>query len=162
MNPSEIKLQIDQLLLTVPELAEDEVLRADMLEAETKLNDFMRMVERKRQEAVQMVAGIKSGMDELGQRRQRFERRDEALRSLMFKLMQWANLPKMELPEATISIRAGVPKVVIVDEAELPKGMLRIVKEPDKLKIKAALQDGKNVKGAALSNAEPCLSIRIK
>ena len=160
-NPSHIKLQIDQLFLQYPDLQEDEILRADMLEGSTDLNDFLRATERKRQEAVSMAEAIDINMEALNQRRNRFKHRDEALRSLMFKLLEWGNLKRVELPEATISIRAGTPRVVIVDEAAIPDALCRFRREPDKVKIKAALADGE-VNGAALSNAEPTISIRVK
>ena len=42
-----------------------------------------------------------------GERKARMIRREEAMRTLMFAVMEAANLRKVELPEATISLRAG-------------------------------------------------------
>ena len=50
------------------------------------------------------------------------ERRDEALRNLTAQVLETANLRKVELPEATISVCNGVEKVVINDEASVPRG----------------------------------------
>ena len=74
--------------------------------------------------------------------------------------MQTANLAKAELPEATLSIRQGTPKVVIINEREIPDEFMRIKKEPDKTRIKAVMTAGEVVSGCALSNAEPSLTIR--
>jgi hypothetical protein len=44
----------------------------------------------------------------------------------------------------------------------LPATFVRIKREPDKARIKVALQDGTSVPGATLSNAEENLTIRTK
>ena len=69
---------------------------------------------------------------------------------------------RIELPEATLSIRVGMPKVVVTDEAVLPDTLCRIKREPDKTKIKESLLAGNAVEGAVLSNAEHTLTIRTK
>ena len=85
------------------------------------------------------------------------------MRALMFSALQWADLRKAELPEATLSIRDGVAKVVIVDEAQIPDDFMRIRKEPNKTAIKDALISGmQEVPGAAMSNIEPVLMLRVK
>lgn len=163
LDPAIIKMQIDQLILAYPELAEDEILRADMLEAETELHAFLRLIERKREDAVALLRGLESVVEDAKQRLARFDRREKAMRHLLFSAMQWADLHKIEMPEATLSIRQGTPKVVITDEAAIPAEYMRVKKEPDKTLIKAALADGfTNVPGATMSNAEPTLSVRVK
>ena len=69
--------------------------------------------------------------------------------------MNTAELKRAELPEATLSVRSGQPKVLIINEQEIPDEYMRIKKEPDKTRIKAALSGNQNVPGAALSNVEP-------
>lgn len=161
-DPSIICKQIDNLLIQFPELQEDEVLRADMLEGSTDLNAFLIQVERQRRDATTLADAIGIYVDELRSRKARFERRDEAFRSLMFKLLEWANLKKVELAEATISIRQGTPKVIVTDESMVPDIFCRFKREVDKVKVKEALAAGKKVKGAELSNAESTLAIRTK
>lgn len=162
LDPNIIKQQINNLLLQFPEMEEDETLRADMIEGGTDLHDFLRMIERQRQQATHMAGAIASNIAELGLRQERFERREQAIRTLMFKIMQYAHQRNAELPEATISIRAGTQKVIITDEALITPDYIRIVQSPDKTKIKEALTSGQDVSGAELSNAEPTLSIKTK
>jgi len=162
LDPSIIRQQIDNLLQAFPELQEDETLRSDMLEGSTDLFEFLRELERKRQEAVAMKEALASNIETLKSRSARFERRDEGIRSLMFKLLEWAKQRKAELPEATLSIRAGVPRVIITDEKKIPKAFQRITIEPNKALIKEALSGGKKVAGAELSNAPETLSIRVQ
>ena len=162
LDVSTIRAQIDSLIAAHPEIDEDEVLRADMIEGETDLHEFLRDIERKRRNADTFVDALAIEITTLRDRRARFERRDQALRALMFNLLQWAEVKKVELPEATISIRAGQQKVIVEDENAIPDEYCRIIREPDKIKIKAALLEFKSVAGAALSNAEPTLAVRIK
>jgi hypothetical protein len=162
LDPAAIKHQIESLLISYPELADDEVLRADMIEGSTDLVEFLRKLETARQQATATAAAIGTLIDNWRQRQSRFERRDQAIRDLMLQLLQAAHLRKLELPECTLSIRIGVPRVIIVDETEIPDEYLRIVSSPDKTKIKAALSEFKPVPGATLSNAEDNLTVRIK
>jgi hypothetical protein len=69
---------------------------------------------------------------------------------------------KVELRQATLSIRAGTPRVIITDEARLPEDCIRIKREPDKVAIKEHLARGEPVAGAEMSNREEVLAVRIK
>jgi len=108
-----------------------------------------------------LIDGIDVKLAELKERKQRFLDRDAAMRRIMFSVMNFADVPKIELPEATIAIRKGTAKVIILDEAAIPDSLCRITREPDKLAIKEALKTD-FVPGAALSNAEAVLTIRTK
>lgn len=162
LDPSQVRQQIDNLIMQFPELHEDDILRANMIEAETDLHELLRMLERKRQEAACLAGSIATNIAELGNRQGRFERREQAMRTAMFKLLQWAEVRKAELPEATISIRNGTQRVIITDEANIDDILCRFTRAPDKTKIKELLTAGNPVRGAELSNAEPTISIRTK
>jgi hypothetical protein len=153
---------ITALLLANPELDEDEVLRGDMVEGETGAFEFMSRIVRLIGATQAIAAGTADYIGELQERKARLERREHSLRTLITKVMNAAAISKAELPEGTISIRPGAPKVVIINEQEIPIEFMRIKKEPDKLRIKAALSAGENVQGTALSNAEPHLAIHVK
>ena len=162
LDPAIIKQQVDNLIVSYPDLVEDDVLRADMIEGSTDLIEFLRRMERRRQEACTLAEAVAANIDALRARMARFEQRDQAIRNLMFKMLQLAQLKKLELPEATLSVRIGVPKVIITDEAALPDEFCRIKREPDKPKIKDALSNFDAVPGATLSNAEDTIAIRVK
>lgn len=154
--------EITALLLAHPELDEDEVLRADSIEGETTAFEFLSKIVRLIGATQAIATGTAEYIGELNERKARLERREMALRSLIFKVMNTVELRKAELPEATLSVRNGTPKVVIVNEHEIPVEFFRIKKEPDKSRIKAALVAHEHVPGAALSNAEPTLAILTK
>ena len=160
MHVDQIRQDISNLLLAYPDLAEDDVLRADMIEAQTRAYDFLGLLEAKRQDALIFVDGIKARIKELRERLERMERRDEALRGAMRKVLEAANLKKVELPGVTIAMRLGTPHVIITDEPSLPEYYVRIKREPNKTLIGAALKAGTTIPGAELSNAEPVLWIK--
>jgi len=162
LDPQIIAQQIEQLILLYPELADDEQLHADMIEGETDAFDFIRLVENMRREATMMAGGIAGTIAELEVRQTRYTRKEQAMRALAFKIMQRADLRKVELPEATYSVRNGIAKVLVTDETQLPDDCVKVTRAPDKTAIKDKLSSGQTVPGAELSNAEPSLSIRTK
>lgn len=162
LDPAIIKRQIDNLFVECPELHEDDQLRADMIEGSTDAEEFLRMIERSRQSTAALAGALVATITENELRLARFERREQAYRKLIFRIMEAADLKKWELPEATISIRNGSPKVIVTDEKVLPDAVCRFRREPDKTKIKSWIESGQSVPGAVLSNPEPALSIRTK
>ncbi len=167
VDPHFLSAQIAALRLQFPELAEDEDAWSLTIESETDVPDVLARIERRRREALAMagkVAGYIAGLGiaDLEIRQARFERQAEAMRELAFKIMQMADVRKVELPETTFSIAAGQPKVVITDEAVLPDALCRITRSPNKTKIAEWLKTGTAVPGASLSNAEPHLTIRTR
>ncbi|MBA3241602.1 MAG: siphovirus Gp157 family protein [Acidobacteria bacterium] len=158
----EIRRQVAQLILLHPQLAEDEVLRADSIEGETNLFELMDVLIDKMQDADAMVEAIQRRAEKITNRQERYLNRKLAMRDLIFTLMQAADVTKIERPEATLSIRKLAAKVVITDEESLPPYYLRNNPTPDKTKIKEALQLGEEIPGACLSNGSVSLSVRVK
>jgi hypothetical protein len=164
LDPTFVRAQIELLRHTHPGIwdAGDETLLIDMLEGETGLREFLETGLDHKLKSEELIDGIGIRMDNAKARRDRFEQRSDAVRSLMFKLMTHAGLRRVVLPEATLSIRAGVPRVIITDEARLPPDCVRVRTEPDKVAIKERLARGEPCPGAELSNSEPTLAVRVK
>lgn len=144
-----------------PELADDEVLRADTLVGCTDADQVLRKLVLELITASAMAEGVTEVIGKLKDRQERFERRQEAIRSLMQRVMDAAQISKLQLPEATLSMRPGVQRVVITDERSIPDRFLITTTNISKAMIKDALKDGETVPGASLSNAEPTLSVRL-
>lgn len=83
------------------------------------------------------------------------------MRALAMKLLYVADVEKLTLPEATYSMRAVPPAVVILDEDQLPDAACKFTRVPDKTAIKSMLDVGE-VPGATMSNGGRTLSIRVK
>jgi hypothetical protein len=143
-----------------PELMEGGILTENMVEGSTSLPELMDKLLGAIRETNTLNTALEGEISFLEKRHQRFSERVSKLRETIFKLMQIANLKKLERPTGTLSIANGRPKVIITDESLIPSGFMRIKKEPDKVFIGDALREGNIVPGATLSNAEPRLVIR--
>lgn len=163
LDPRIVKQQIDNLRAAYPELIEDDDTWLLAIESETELDRLLTLIVRQIEDAKALVAGTSERMTELQQRSERFQHRVQTLRNVAFKMLDVAGLPKVELPEATLSIRKGQPQLVgEADPATLPDDFCKISRALDRTKIKDALKAGRTVPGFELSNSPPSLSIRIK
>lgn len=72
-----LRAEIETLIRHYPEIAEDEVLRADMLDGETALSDVLTDLIRMGEDAKAMSTATKARQDDLKARAQRFDRRVE-------------------------------------------------------------------------------------
>ena len=163
LDPRAIRLQVENLKLIHGALLDDEEAWIASLESETNVSELLTTIVRRIEDTKALVIGTKDRFEELKERKDRFERRVDALRELAFKVMETAEVAKLELPEATLSLRAGTQQLVgEADPAELPDELCKISRSPDRTAIKDALKTGKMVPGFSLSNSTPSLTIRIK
>lgn len=162
LDPTLVRAHIEALRAAYPEISQDEEAWLLTLESETELHEFLTRVVRRMLETKANIGGIGQYICDLKVRQDRLDQRVEAMRSLMFKLMDAARLKKLELAPATLSIRGGQPKVIITDEAALPADCVRVRTEPDRVAIKEHLARGEPVPGATLSNSESSLAVRVK
>jgi Siphovirus Gp157 len=158
---NEIERQVEGLRAAYPELwqDEDERLLADMLEGCTSFNELMNRVVERMEKAKELAKAQAALLKTLKARHDRYERRHEALRELAFKALQIADLRKLELAQATLSIARGPAKVIVTDPGALPEHCLRITIEPNRLVIKDRILHGETVPGATLSNGEETLKV---
>lgn len=162
LNVVEIEREIERLLIDYPELTEDETLRADMIDGETDAKAVLSRVVSQMHEAKMMSAAIAKRISDLQPRQVSFDRRADAMRDLAMRIMDAANLRKMMLPEATLSVRTTPPSVVISDESLIPAQYKKTKMEISRTALREALQAGVEIPGAALSNGGASLSVRTK
>lgn len=156
-----LERELSALFAEYPELAEDEDLRAGMIEGSTEALNVVERIARQALDAGSLASAAATLAKDYSERRARFERREEAMRALALRIMKAADLRKAETPTATISLRATPPAVVITDEEALDERFWRVKREPSKSAIKDALKAGEFVAGATLSNGNEALSIRV-
>jgi hypothetical protein len=160
---NQLRSQIEAMLRDYPELADDEILRADMLEGETDIGEIVTNIHRMIEDAKALREGTQGRLDDLIARRTRFQRRVDFGRDLICRIMEAGQITKLELPEVTASMRKGMPTLVgDPDPDALPDELVRITRAPDKAKIKDALTRGLVVPGFSFSNAPPSLTLRVK
>lgn len=163
INPLVVRQQVENLKLLHPEILEDDEAWLLSLESETRFEDLLTQLIRRIEDTKALAEGTSIRMDELKARKDRFLRRIESLRDLMFKLMESAQLAKLELAEATITVRKGQQQLVgDADPFFLPEHFVKVSRTVDRTAVKDALKTGQEVPGFSLSNATPSLSIRIK
>ena len=163
LDPRLVRQQIENLKIAHPELLEDDEAWIATLESETSFEDLLTSVVRRIEDTKAMIIGTKDRFEELKSRKERFEHRVDTLRNLAFKIMQAAELAKVELPEASLSLRAGTQQLVgEADPKELPDELCKISRDLNRTAIKDALKTGLTVPGFELSNSPPSLTIRIK
>lgn len=112
--------------------------------------------------AESMEDAVKDMAERLKVRGERWKARKEALRGAAFAAMDVLELKRVQLPDLTATVAAGVASVMITDETALPAEYLRTTVAPDKAKIKDDLKLGVVVPGAELTNGLPRLQIRSK
>jgi hexokinase len=154
-----LKIQISLLLDRHPELAEDVDLRADMLEGSTDLHAIMEKLLNEERQADELVNAVKERIEKLSARRSMFRARQASLRDVMMAILQRAELRKVALPEATVSITRRGPAVQVIDEALVPDVYCRFKREVSKTAIKEAITAGEEVPGAVLDNGGETLRI---
>lgn len=157
-----VQIELGRILVEFPELAEDDILRADFVEGETDAFAIISRALSERMEAETMVDAIKSREADMATRRVRFERKSDAMRSLIKGIMQAGDLSKLTLPEATLSISKPRVSVNVIDVNELPQGFYRTERKADKTALKQALEKGEVIPGAELSMGDETLTIRTK
>jgi hypothetical protein len=161
MDASKLAAEIQHMLAVYPEIKEDEDLRLDMIEGETDFKRLMSKLVRIRKEKLADADGLGTYIDELSERKARQVRTADGVKSLMLSLMSVADVPKLTLPEATVSVAKPRVSVEVTDVDVLPQGTFTTVRKPDKNAIKSLLEAGDDVPGAVLKSGDPILTVRV-
>jgi len=117
---------------------DDELLFADMLEGETDLFTIIGKLHRHISADLELITGIAERQADLAERKRRLSARVDAAKASVGKFLRAAKLPKVDLPEATYSVRDGKPSLAIVNPAAVPDDLCRVKREPDKAAINTA------------------------
>lgn len=147
MTVSPIKLnEISRFAEIMAEMCEgDEALFADMMEGSTDAHQIIQRISDAIAEDQERLAGIKERAADLAERKARYEARVTAGKRAIGAVLRSANLPKVELPDATWSVRDGKAKLVVVDPDAVPFDMTRVKQEPDKTAINAAFENAEEL-----------------
>lgn len=168
MNDKFLKNDVDNVASMVSKLIhdfsdefyDDAALLHGMITGETDFTEIMERIYSERALTDEAILGAKARETELKARRERLERKSDALRDMMLKLMQTAQQTKVELVEATLSVRKPSKSVEIYDENHLPQGTFELVRKPLKAVIKTWVEAGQVVPGARLVEGQPGLMVK--
>jgi Siphovirus Gp157. len=159
---ADFKAHVAELLAAYPELTEDEQLREDMIVGETEIESIVKRLVKIRTEASAMAAAVKQIKQDNAERQARFERKADGASALLKSLLLAADLDKVTLPEATVSVTKPRTKCVIDDVNKLPQGFYVTERKPKTAEIKAALEAGEQIPGARLELVEEGLMVRTR
>lgn len=138
----------------IAELAEgDEDFIRDTLEGETDLPAIVRMLLAGIGEDEAMADGIDAYAAELATRKARLAGRAKLKRSLICSALEIAGRKTIVTDVGTVTLSAVKPKAIVTEEADIPAEFFK--PQPPKLDqsaLSAALREGREVKGATLSN----------
>lgn len=144
------------------ELADDEDLKLDTLEGETDLFAITARLLDNIEQAEGDKAALVSQIADRSERKARVDKRIGAHRNAITALMEAAQIDKLALPEATLSMRKIAPKPIVTDEALVPDSLCRFTRKPDLLAIKALNNFDESIPGVTLDNGGTSLTIRRK
>jgi hypothetical protein len=151
----------DRLKAEDPEL--DEQTLADTVEGLTDLHEIVAAIIRSALTDEALAGGLKGRIAEMQGRLERLNDRASKRRQIARDVMVESEIKKITAADFTVSIRAGSPALIVVDESAIPQGFF----EPrapklNRVGLLAELKAGAAVAGVQLSNPEPVLSVRAR
>jgi hypothetical protein len=136
---------------------------ADTVEGLTDLHEIIAVVVRAALTDEAFANGLKSRVAEMEERLSRLQDRASKRRQIVKEVMVELDIKKITAPDFTISIRPGMPALLVLDEAVVPS----IYWQPsaprlDRQGLLSELKGGAEIDGVALSDPEPILSVRTR
>jgi hypothetical protein len=120
---------------------DDDTLFADMVEGETDLFAIVGRLHQRIASDGELIAGITERQADLAERKRRLTDRTVATKAAIGQFLRAAMIPKIELPEATYSVRDGKSSLKIVDVDAVPEAYCTLVRQPVKAAINEAFAD---------------------
>jgi hypothetical protein len=144
-----------------PEL--DEQTLTDTVEGLTDLHEILAAIVRAALADEALATGLKGRIAEMQERLERLQERATKRRQIVKDTMVELDLKKLTAPDFSVSIRPGMPALLVIDEAAVPS-IYWEPREPrlDRQGLLAELKQGAEITGVTLSNPEPVLSVRTK
>ena len=141
----------------------DEQTLADTVEGLTDLHEIVTAIIRSALADEALATGLKSRIADMQGRLDRLQDRASKRRQIAKDVLVELDLKKITAPDFTVSIRPGLPSLQVLDEAAVPSiywqpGEPRLNRQ----ELLSELKEGADIKGVALSNPEPVLSVRTR
>src|SRR4029450_785937 len=141
----------------------DELTLSDTVEGLTDLHEIIAAIVRATLADEALETGLKSRIAVMQDRLERLQECAAKRRQIAKDVMVELDLKKITAPDFTVSIRPGMPSLLVLDEAAVPS-IYWEPREPrlNRLELLNELKGGADIKGVTLSNPEPVLSVRTK
>ena len=141
----------------------DEQTLADTVEGLTDLHEIVTAIIRSALADEALATGLKCRISDMQDRFDRLQDLASKRRQIAKDVMVELDLKKITAPDFTVSIRPGLPSLLVLDEAAVPSTYWQ-PSEPrlNRQKLSNELKTGTEIAGATLSNPEPVLSVRTR
>ncbi|HUL90473.1 MAG TPA: siphovirus Gp157 family protein [Pseudolabrys sp.] len=141
----------------------DEQTLADTVEGLTDLHEIIATIVRSALADEALANGLKGRIAEMQERLDRLQDRASKRRQIAKDVMVELDLKKIIAPDFTVSIRPGMPSLLVLDEAAVPS-IYWEARDPrlKRQELLSELKDGADITGVTLSNPEPVLSVRTR
>ena len=141
----------------------DEQTLADTVEGLTDLHEIIAAIVRAALADEALANGLKFRVAEMEERLNRLQDRAAKRRQIVKEVMVELDIKKITAPDFTVSIRPGMPALLVLNEAVVPS----IYWQPsaprlDRQGLLSELKGGAEIDGVALSDPEPILSVRTR
>ena len=141
----------------------DEQTLADTVEGLTDLHEIVTAIIRSALADEALATGLKSRMADMQERLDRLQDRASKRRQIAKDVMVELDLQKVTAPDFTVSIRPGMPSLLVLDEAAVPSIYWQpVAPRLNRQELLSELKEGADIEGVTLSNTEPVLSVRTK
>ena len=141
----------------------DEQTLADTVEGLTDVHDIVAAIVGAALADEALATGLKTRIAEMQDRLARLQDCAAKRRQIAKDVMLELEIKKISAPDFTVSIRPGMPSLLILDEAAVPSIYWQeVAPRLDRQGLLNELKEGADIKGVTLSNPEPVLSVRTK
>ena len=141
----------------------DEQTLADTVEGLTDLHEIVTAIIRSALADEALATGLKSRMADMQERLDRLQDRASKRRQIAKDVMVELDLKKVTAPDFTVSIRPGMPSLLVLDESAVPSIYWQpVAPRLNRQELLSELKEGADIKGVTLSNTVPVLSVRTK
>ena len=138
---------------------DDEQLKLDTLEGETDLFELARSMLNGIEQDEGAIKVLGEQIADRQARKVAADNRIKRRREAVAALLECADLSKLALPEATISVLKVPPKAIVTDPEAVPDEFCTFVRKPDLAAIKAA---DKQLPGVTFDNGGVSITVRRK
>ena len=141
----------------------DEQTLADTVEGLTDLHEIVAAIVRAALADEALATGLKGRIAEMQDRLERLQDCAAKRRKIAKEVMVELDIKKITAPDFTVSIRPGMPSLLVLNEDVVPS----IYWQPSEPRLKrqellSELKNGSEIEGVALSNPEPVLNVRVR
>ena len=151
----------DRILAEDPQI--DEQTLADTVEGLTDVHDILAAIVRAALADEALANGLKGRIAEMQDRLERLQECAAKRRQIAKETMIELEIKKITAPDFTVTIRPGMPSLLVIDEQAVPSIYWQpVAPRLKRQELLTELKQGSEITGVTLSNPEPVLSVRTR